>query len=438
MSVYRVVGKSALAQILVSGISGLVGILTARLIFSHYGDAAYAQYGLIATLPSLLPFADLGMAAVIVNNTAASHDPANDLQVRRTITSALRIMIASGATIALISVAVLLLGLWPRILGSALLPGAEVAVTACLVIFGLGLPLGVGARLLVALGRNPLQTALQGLNAPTVVTGVWLLTLLGATSVNFLAVPAYAATAVVSATALIAASRIIRPQVRLAVADVARRKAAPGVPVMHLAWPMLVQMTALPVAMQTGRVLLSHRGTSQQLASYNLAAQLFNMIGLAVATAGVALWPHYAKGRVAGERQSPIAATRVFIAGGLALSLVLWAILPLVVDLASDGKAEVGVTLAAAFVVFVTVQAAKYPVGMYMTGPDGLRFQVLPILLMVPLNVGLTWFLIPLLGATGPVVATTASVLICQVVPNSLWVRRDLRRHREAAEYVAG
>ena len=39
----------------------------------------------------------------------------------------------------------------------------------------------------------------------------------------------------------------------------------------HVAQP-LVQMLALPIAMQTDRLLLSHLGTNDELASYNLAA----------------------------------------------------------------------------------------------------------------------------------------------------------------------
>jgi hypothetical protein len=63
-----------------------------------------------------------------------------------------------------------------------------------------------------------------------------------------------------------------------------------------------------------------------------------------------------------------------------------------------------------------------------MTDGAGLRAQVLPIVLMIPLNLGLTWWAIPHLGAAGPVWATSVSVLVCQVVPNALWVRRSMAR----------
>src|SRR5690606_18311913 len=233
---------------------------------------------------------------------------------------------------------------------------------------------------------------------------------------------------------LVTAARLLRPQVGAALRDVPRVRAVPGVRVFHLAWPMLVQMVSLPVAMQTGRILLSHQGTGLDLARYNLAAQLFGVVLAAVASAGLALWPHFARARSESVKASPFRASLVFTGAGIALSLVLTALLPVVVPLVTDGEFGLGLPLVAAFVVFTVVQAAKYPVGMYMTDAAGLRAQVLPVVLMVPLNLALTWWLIPHLGAAGPVWATAASVLVCQVVPNALWVRRRLRQSARDAE----
>ena len=70
---------------------------------------------------------------------------------------------------------------------------------------------------------------------------------------------------------------------------------------MNLAWPMLVQMIALPIAMQTHRLLLSHLTDGDELAQYNLCAQLFGMVLQAIAAGGVALWPIYARARPAAR-----------------------------------------------------------------------------------------------------------------------------------------
>jgi hypothetical protein len=99
----------------------------------------------------------------------------------------------------------------------------------------------------------------------------------------------------------------------------------------------------------------------------------------------------------------------------------------------SAGAIVLDFWLVAGFVAFVGVQATKYPLGMYMTDKQGLRFQVLPILLMVPLNLGLSWWLIGVLGAGGPIIGSAVSVLCCQVLPNFWYVARDLKSRRMGA-----
>jgi O-antigen/teichoic acid export membrane protein len=423
---WRSVGNSAIVQVLVTGLSGLLGMVTARLIIEQFGVAQYAQYGLLASLPSLIPFADLGMAAVVVNVLASSERANTDPAVRRTLTSAFRILLCSGLTIAVIGVLLGVLGWWPVVLGPGLLDGGALTATVCVTILGLALPCGVGARILVGLGRNPLQTALTGLTAPFVMAGV-LVVLAVNGSGSFLAIASYGAAAIVAVVLLVTAARLVRPQVGAALRDVPRLRAVPGVRVFDLAWPMLVQMISLPIAMQTGRILLSHQGTAVDLARYNLAAQLFGVVLAAVSTAGLALWPHFARARSQSVKASPFRASLVFTTAGIALALLLAVLLPFLVPLVTDGEFGLGLPLVAAFVVFTIVQAAKYPVGMYMTDAAGLRAQVLPIVLMVPLNLGLAWWSIPYLGAAGPVWATAVSVLVCQVIPNALWVRRRLR-----------
>lgn len=423
---WRSVGNSAVVQVVVTGLSGLLGMVTARLIIEQFGVAQYAQYGLLASLPSLIPFADLGMAAVVVNVLASSERANTDPAVRRTLTSAFRILLCSGLTIAAIGVLLGVLGWWPVVLGPGLLNGGALAATVCVTILGLALPCGVGARILVGLGRNPLQTALTGLTAPFVMAGV-LVILAVSGSGSFLAIASYGAAAVVAVVLLVTASRLVRPQVGAALRDVPRLRTVPGARVFDIAWPMLVQMISLPIAMQTGRILLSHQGSAVDLAQYNLAAQLFGVVLAGVSTAGLALWPHFARARSQSVKASPFRASLVFTAAGIVLALLLAMLLPLLVPLVTDGEFGLGLPLVAAFVVFTIVQAAKYPVGMYMTDGAGLRAQVLPIVLMVPLNLGLAWWSIPYLGAAGPVWATALSVLVCQVIPNALWVRRRLR-----------
>ena len=100
---------------------------------------------------------------------------------------------------------------------------------------------------------------------------------------------------------------------------------------------------------------------------------------------------------------------------------------PLLADLATGGTITLGGPLVAAFVVLMCLQGLKYPLGMAMTDAAGLRFQALMIVLMLPVNVGLSWWLAGPLGAAGPVVGSVVGVGLFQCLANAHHVRRRLR-----------
>ena len=432
------VGSTAAVKVFVMGLSGVLGIITSRLIIEEFGTAAYAQYGLLATFPTLLPFADLGIAAVVINAGAGSSAVRTDEFVRRTIVTALRVLLVSGGVIAAVAAVITLAGWWPVLLGEGLLPeGGSLAAGLCLAVFGLVLPLTVGQRILVGLRRTSTQVASQSVVAPFMFLAIGSAVMLSLPAGSYLAVVSYVANALVSVICLVVAARALSPQLGRAVRLVPRVRSYRGVPVLGLAWPMLVQMIALPVAMQTGRLLLSHLAGPDELAQYNLASQLFGLVLQTIAAAGIALWPIYASARSAGRVESPAVPTLWFLLGGLLLGGALAAVSPFVAGFVSGGQIALDGWMLGAFVLFVGLQAAKYPIGMYMTDKTGLTFQVAPILVMVPLTLGLSWFLIGEIGAAGPVLGSAVAVALCQVVPNLWYVSRDLSRRRAEADRQA-
>ncbi len=316
-----------------------------------------------------------------------------------------------------------------------LLPGGSLAAFACLAIFGLVLPLTVGQRVMVGLRRTGSQVASQTVVAPFMFACVGLVVVANLPLGDYLAIFTYISASLVSIICLFLAARAIKPQVGRAIRDIPRVKSVPSLPALNLAWPSLVQMIALPIAMQTDRLLLSHLTTGTELAQYNLTSQLFGMVLQAIAAGGIALWPIYAKARADKSIQSPFKPMMWFTIGGLLLAGALAALSPWIAKFVFDGKITLDPWLIIGFVVFVTFQASKYPLGMYMTDKTGLKFQVPPILVMVPLNLGLSWWLIGVVGAGGPIIGSAIGVLLCQVIPNYLYVRRDLRRR--AAEAAA-
>lgn len=426
----RLLGPTAVTKFVVMGLTGVIGLFTTRFIIGRFGTDDYQLYALVSTLPSLLPFADLGMGAVILNAVGGSTNAREDPEVRRTIVTAMRILANSGLVITAVCVLLSILGLWPLVLGVDL-TGAELMPLVCLMIFSAALPFTVGPRVLVGMGRTTTQIASTALTAPFIFVAVQLIGYFAPPEAGrWLAVTTYLASATVVLVAYGLAWRAISPQLREALKLVPKRRSYRSARAMHLAGPMLLQSTVLPLAMQTDRLLLSHFTRGQELAQYSLAAQLFGVVIQTISATGVALWPVFARARTVGEIRSPARATVLFAATGLAGALALTAILPWLWPFISHGRFAATPWLIGGFIAFVTMEATKYPAGMYMTDERGLKFQIIPVLALVPINIGLSIALIAPLGAAGPVWGSALAVLICQVIPYHLYIRRDLRRRR--------
>ncbi|WP_017178849.1 lipopolysaccharide biosynthesis protein [Actinomyces timonensis] len=427
------VGRTAGAKMIVMVVAGVFGLINTRLILSHFGADAYAQYGLLATFPTLMPFTDLGIGAVILNVVAGSTDPAHDSTLRRTLTTAIRVLLASTVVICTTGVVIQLLGAWPTLLGARLMDGGGATATICLIIYSLALPLSVGQRIVVGLGRSATQVISSGVVSPAMTTLLLLAILARLDSGNAVSIYSYLANTLVSLICIVVAWRATGPLLREAARDVPRLREAPGVKVINTAGPQLLQSLVLPIAFQTDRILLSHLGASDALAQYNLASTLFNLLTQTVVAAGVAMWPVFARARSAGQITSPFRPAGIFASAGTAMALAMGLLAPWAAGILSDGAIHLPLLLIVSFAASVIVEAAKYPLGMYMTDPRGLRFQVVPVLVLVPVNFALSWALIAPFGPAGPVLGSVISVVVCQFIPYVWWVRRDLERRRRLA-----
>ena len=145
------------------------------------------------------------------------------------------------------------------------------------------------------------------------------------------------------------------------------------------------------------------------------------------------MWPVFARARSAGQITSPFRPAGIFASAGTAMALAMGLLAPWAAGILSDGAIHLPLLLIVSFAASVIVEAAKYPLGMYMTDPRGLRFQVVPVLVLVPVNFALSWALIAPFGPAGPVLGSVISVVVCQFIPYVWWVRRDLERRRRLA-----
>lgn len=435
--VWRSLGKSAAARILILPLTAVLGIVATRLIIDNYGEVAYVQYGLLVGLGALLPFADLGLSAVIMNAVGGSADPRSDPELRRALLTCIRLLCVSATCVVAIALLLTVTDAWTLLLGDGLLPGKGVVAGCCVALIGITLPFGIGQRILNGLGKNHITILLMGLQSPLVLCTLLGLTLTHTQAGLWLAVLPYSATFLLSVVTVALAARWIHPTFGDALRDVPRVPTVRGVKVSNTAWPMLVQMVAVPIAMQTDRIILIHFASESAVASYNLAAQMFMPIWMVASAAGLALWPLFARQRARGtpgtttdEGPSPRRLALLFAgiaaAGGICLSVLS----PWLAQLASGGVIALTPFLVVAFTCLVTVQATKIPLGTFMTDAHGLQYQAKFIVLMLLVNLPLSCLLAARWGAPGPVIGSVVAVLLCEVGANWVYVTRRAGQRR--------
>lgn len=427
--------SALLARALTTFTSALFGVLTARMILGESSVEYYTAYALITTLPALILFSDLGSGAVLVNTIAASSDPDRDPQVEVTITAVGRVMLGFATVVMAISVIGYFTGLFELLLGdTGRLPNAGLAAFLCLATFALTVPLGIWPRVLLGLQRNHLTVLIQGLAPPANFGFVWAILNLGSGAHIMLAMSFYLSAFVVALIGTLIAGRLLPTALLRGARRIPWPRRFPGVRVMDVGWPMLAQMLSAPLSLTSQRFVLAQFAPTAVVAEYTAAAQVFLSFMGMINAAGLALWPQFAKQRAAGTLQG--GPGRFSVVFGAAAALVMTGIClvsgPLFAFTTND-QITVGPAALVGFSAMVVFQAVLYPLGMFIMDKPGIRFQMIPTLTMALGSLGLAVVLTPALGLIGPIVGNCAAVLLAQIIPFSLYIRR----HRDRLMGVA-
>jgi O-antigen/teichoic acid export membrane protein len=422
--------KALLARAVTLVVGLVCGLAIAHLVIREGGETSYAAYATIVALPALVPFVDLGAGASLVNRLAGAAVPDEDLQVRYTALTVLRVMLGFASGLALLDLLAYSTGGWAWVLGDTSSPLAARVGFIAVLVYACGIPLFIGSRVLLGLERTHALVLAQGLQTP--LTLLFVLITMRTTAVSDSAVPlalcAFVAMFAVLAISAALAHRLLPRTSRWLRSRLFHLRSVRGAKVMDMGWPVFVQTLATPLATQLDRIVLAHLTNAGEVARYSLAAQLYApLLGLA-GTAGVTLWPMFKRQASQGVRPRPLVLACVFGIGGALVGSVIWAVSPVMFDAISGGSVDVPPLLLLAFTVMLAAQCSLQPLGMFLMDPVGVRQQLLPVALMITANLGLSIVLAQELGAAGPVLASGVAILVFQVLPFTYFVSRRLAR----------
>ena len=413
-------GLRALTMLATTGLT----LFSWRLVAHWSTPATVGFLTVIATVPFLIPYTDLGLGVAIVNAVAEHR---GDEQVRRTLLSAVRVMATTASIVLVAALALLLTNTWSIVLGSPpqTLRSAGVGATLFVVFWACAIPLGIGERLLLGSGRNYLNV-LNMATAP--VTSLVVLLLLHAAGFGVgVWVVAFGVGALVTGVVGVQLARAVTGLRLLGIVrDVPRPRKVPGARVVATAAPQLVVSIMSPLVLQTDRIMISHKGSVLALTTYAVAAWPYSACFGIVSLVGITLWPvlsaHRAAGTANWRRQERLMASMGVIALGLGLVIVFLG--PLVsLFVIGTRPAELRATLVA-FAALLLVQAVHMPNGFLQMDPAGLRWQAYSTTAMAIINLPLALALVRVLGPSGPVWSSVICYGLLIVVPLGWRARR--------------
>lgn len=426
----RTIAHSFSARLFSLPVIALAGIVGARLVIDGLGTDGYAVYSLVIGMAALLPFADLGVGAALMDTTARTKDFSSN-EFSGAVTSSLRTLSMATLTLSLIAWTLALTGMWSRILGLPASETTQIAVATALTSFAIVLPTTIGPRMLTGLGKNHQALLLQAAGSALGIGPIGL--------AYALHLPLWIYTTSPFLGNLIGnliALKLVHRSVRFPLESMSfstllfgrNKKMLRGV-----AAPMVLITIILPLAYQSDRIIISHEVGIGPVAQYSLVLQLYSPLMSVVGGAAISLWPIFA------DRRHDVSMIRtfynsvaVFTAAGAALALSLIFLGPPIGQLISNGEISPRSDLWLSFGALLVIQSALYPMAMYLTRPDQLWFQARLHIVALCINLPLSFFSARIIGAPGPVISSCLAIITALYLPQFFRTRRDL-----AAPYAA-
>ena len=385
------------------------------MVVEAVGAESYGYVALIGTVFLLLPFADLGVGASVVNAFATQN---RDVAVS-VLAACTRVLLLVAVCLTAVGCLLGINDVGIAALGVPDSPDSRLALILCVAVFAFSVPFGLGQRVLLGVGKNAYVVALSGTAPLGTLAACWLMIELGVRSI-VLGVVFPIGLALSSVITLCVALRTTGVPVRMWLRRTFSRRPSGSVfSVSETAIPMFVISVGLPIALQSDRLIIAHQSTSADLAAYSVAAQLYAPLWAIASTTAMPLWPKFARLRSNPDRARRLWRTAQvgFLLLSIVASLGFLVVGPQITDLVGDAEVLAPATLYLAFGLLLVAQATHLPNGMLLTNGAGLSFQAACVIVMVVFNIALSIYLTPWLGAAGPVVASAAAVFLLQSLP---------------------
>lgn len=396
----------------------LCGLASTAVVVRATGEGVYGLVSLVATVGLLLPFADLGIGAVVTTAVSKSADPVRDLHVRAVVRRAYTVVLLVATVVSVLAALVCVVDGWSTLVGIRSGPDDRWAITIAVMVWAWTIPAALSLRILIGSGRNH-HAVVVTMSAS--VLGLILVVaadLLGVRGIWFVLPPLLAALitnlgGTLWTVRVVGAAMLSSPSSR----DGRTPRVRTAVLLQGSLWLFVISI-GIPFGLQVQRVVLAHLSTPLDLSAYALAAQLYGAVWSVFSTAAAALWPIFASRSSVPEilglwRRYMV----MFAAAAIACAVPFAVVAPTAARVLSGSRIDISFSLAAAFAILLVVQIAHLPTGVLLVQSDEARWQAFCLVAMASVTTVGSVLVAPYWGATGVVAVTALSVAVCQLMP---------------------
>lgn len=395
-------------------------IFVIAVLARQHGAETYAAYALIASLVNLLPFADLGLGASVVNATADRASGALSARAFQTTVSRVRdyMLIVTLILIPLVLWGVAS-GQFTGLLGNLQQePGITLGAGYTLLCIALSIPLGIGARVLQGHGRM-LDVVRLGFINPGVQMAIYIPLFFSAAPASFYFFGPGTAYFLNALVGFVVARRKFQLRTAwpfVALFDLKDRSSNPW----QTAAPFLLISVGMAAGFQSHRLLLSNVGSASHVAEYSVVAQFLGPLIAITGVVGQNLWSRY-RGQL-NRNELEVTAFRLhlilFAIIGLGFALAFTLIMPIAARLLTGSSVTPTTTLVIGAGAYLLVYSLHQPSAMLLTDPRALWFQAACVVAVAATTVLTTVWSVPILGSAAPYICMAGSMLLIQVLPS--------------------
>ena len=413
-------GGLALARLgtLAAGLAANVFVIA--ILARQHGPETYASYALIASLVNLLPFADLGLGASVVNAVAdRSSGSITETACKRLVSRARDYML-------LVTLLLLPIVVWAMandhlglILGTlASVEGITSGTAYTLICISLAIPLGIGARALQGDGRM-IDVVRLGYIGPICQVAIYVpLFVLGMPAYLYFFGPgtAYLANAVVG---YVVARRKANLSTEWPFVAVFRAGSGVNNP-WYTALPFLVISVGMALGFQSHRLLLTQASGPQEVAEYSVAAQFLGPLIAITGVIGQNLWARYRGQMHRKELDVKSFHAHILLFGivGAILAVGFVLLMPLAAALLTGGAVVTPAILLLGSGAYLLTYALQQASAMLLTDPRGLWYQATFVIAVAVATVITSFYTIPILGSAAPYISMAIAMMLLQVLPS--------------------